>query len=247
VSTCLDCHTLDSALRSLGDLLSTNGKELRKALKAFRPSAFRKMISGSLVRPDDILWNKIVGSSEPKPIAEVTFWFHATRVRPGTDFAEGIKPLNEMLPYLTSFLEELGRTMGIDSALSIPNSMNGSFQYVLKTTDAVHWGPYAFLVRDAILKKAPETHDYLSTPEIVEDLINAKFDSRLLDEFSKCTRPCIVKFSSHLPREDVAEVALYYCYAALWNQRQGFYTNTCFDGQGSAIAPAQIVGVEYFD
>src|SRR5208282_3381940 len=101
------------------------------------------------------------------------------------------------------------------------NQTDGAFQYQLKANDPMHWGPWGFLVRDAIVQPYSETHDYLKAPEIVEDLsqmIVGKKNARLLiEKFQERTRPCIVKFRSIAPREDVAQVALYYCYCSIWS------------------------------
>jgi hypothetical protein len=118
----------------------------------------------------------------------------------------------------------------------------GGFQYTLKTTDPIHHGPFAFLVRDAITRRASFTHDYLATPEIVEDY---SADASIVKSFQAITKPCIVKFTSTNPRADVTEVALRYCYSALWGMAMGFQNNTHFDGEGQAIPRSDIVVIEY--
>jgi len=44
-----------------------------------------------------------------------------------------------------------------------------SFQYNLKTSSSIHWGPYAMLVKEIGFNDVGN-HDYLRVPEIVEDI-----------------------------------------------------------------------------
>ena len=67
----------------------------------------------------------------------------------------------------------------------------------------------------------------------------------LVEAFRNATRPCIVKFRSTKPREDVVRVALFYAYSTLWGQEQCIETNTCFAGEGRTIPVEDIVQVEY--
>lgn len=126
---------------------------------------------------------------------------------------------------------------------AVSGRYRGGFAYALKTSNPIHWGPYAFLVRDAILRPADVTHDYLETPEIVEDIANG--DHLLINEFRRISRPCIVKFRSIDPRPDVVEVALYYSYFSLWAKPMNLDTNTHFDAEGKTIPFEDIVGMEY--
>lgn len=253
----LDCHNVDSTLTSIGTLLSTDRCRLRAALMGFPFSEFE----ASRPHPDDlhdpprvVLWNRIVGPGATPPIPDVTYWFHATRVPPGTDFAEGIQPLGERLPAIKAFLATLAGQLDLPPASQETATsfwgQQGGFQSSLKAPCPLHWGPFAFLVRDAILQRASSTHDYLATPEIVEDLAGIMAgDSapRLIDEFRKATKPCIVKFRCAEPRADVVEVALFYSYSTLWGQEQSIETNTCFDSEGRSIPFSDIAEIEYPD
>lgn len=91
----LDCHNTDSALTSLGTLLSIDRRRLRAALKSFSFSEFEASLIGSCYPPLQVLWNQIVGPGTAPPIPDLVCWFHATRVPPGTDFAEGIQNLGK--------------------------------------------------------------------------------------------------------------------------------------------------------
>jgi hypothetical protein len=241
----LDCHTLNSTLSSLAKLFSTDEGELRGALTGFSFPAFVAILANAREHPETVLWNRIVGTGTRTPIPATTFWFHATRVMPGTDFRQGIQPLMEWLPHIRDSLDKISARIGRSAR---PNSAvvgrrQGGRAYTLKTSDPIHWGPYAFLVRDAILRPADVTHDYLETPEIVEDIANG--NQFLINEYRRISRACIVKFRSVDPRPDVVKVALYYSYFSLWEEPMNLDTNTHFDGKGRPVPFDDIVGMEY--
>ncbi len=243
----LDCQSADSALKSLCTLLCMRKTQLTAALGNLSPSNFEDACNYAPART--VLWDRFVGSGKPPPIPEVVYWFHATRVPPGTDFRDGIQPLDQRLPMIKRFLKTLARELRLPSPGSSARQTDGAFQYQLKTNDRMHWGPWGFLVRDAIVQRADETHDYLKAPEIVEDLsqmiMGKKNALLLIEEFQKRTQPCIVKFRSTAPRQDVANVALSYCYHAHWGLGQSLQTNTSFDAEAQVIPFSDIVGIEY--
>ncbi len=246
----LDCHNVDSTLTSLGTLLSVEPGQLSAALMSFPLSQFEMSPEFARYPPQEVLWNQIIGPGTVPPIPDVTYWFHATRVPPGTDFAEGIQPLGERLPAIKAFLEALASQLSATPSEPSTWTHRGGFHYSLKAPNPLHWGPFAFLVRDAIVQRASITHDYLATPEIVEDfagVIVGNSAPLLIPEFRKVTKPCIVKFRSVEPRGDVVEVALFYSYFTLWGEEQGIDTNTCFDGGGQSIPFSDIVEIEYPD
>jgi hypothetical protein len=244
----LDCYDLNSTVTSLANLLSTDPQQLRAALAALRWTDFEAGDFGYNPAPK-VLWNHIVGPDTVPLTPDLVYWFHATRVPPDTDFAEGIQHLMERLPKIRDLLTALAALIDKTSAtLPPPWTHNGGFHYNLKTSDPIHWGPHGFLVRDAIVHKGAATHDYLATPEIVEDLAEAiagKWAAVLVEEFRKATRPCIVKFASAEPRADVVRVALYYAYSTLWAQDQNTDTNTNFAAKGQTIPFSDIVQIEY--
>jgi len=224
---------------------------LRAALTGLSPSALDECIREAHQPNRTVLWNQIVGSRTSPPIPEVVHWFHATRVPPHTDFRrDGIQPLGPCLPMIKDFLKTLARELRLPPPGPSANQTGGARQYRLKANDRMYWGPCAFLVRDAIVQRESPTHDYLASPEIVEDLAQMiareQHVALLIEKFQERTRRCIVKFRSTEPRKDVAEVALYYCYSSLWLRGQSRDTNTTSDGNARTIPPSDIVGIEYF-
>jgi hypothetical protein len=122
-----------------------------------------------------------------------------SRVPPSADFAEGILPLDSALPKIwpaiiaaqpearkKTILERLRRR-------GVPNHL-----YNFKVGATFAQGPYAMLVREvAFHANTIGNHDYLRTPEIVEDICSGYEEhsgERILEETLKTFRPCIVKF-----------------------------------------------------
>jgi len=108
----LDCETSESTIRSLASLAGISIDDLRSRLastlsyRSFERKARRQEFGGhDLARA--ALWRKVFGDLEP-PVPSVVYWFHATRVLPGTTFSEGLLPLPDAVPRLVASLREVG-------------------------------------------------------------------------------------------------------------------------------------------
>jgi hypothetical protein len=120
--------------------------------------------------------------------------------------------------------------------------------YRFKTGDVMHHGPFAEYVREHLLRpQEVSAHDYLRTPELVEDIATVAgkmFDVDLLTAFSISTVPCIVAFD--MPIENSSTAAA----AACWYVRaaaDGELTSNAsggFDGHGVVVPPNAIRSVE---
>jgi hypothetical protein len=170
----------------------------------------------------------------PRPVPATVYWFHATRVLPNTDFAEGLLPLPSAVPRL---IESLGR-IGLRPASARAKSFHRD-AHKEKMEHPGSWGPFGHLVRDAAF--SPIQHHFFRAPEAVVDL---GFD---LDAFRAATVPCIVKFRATDPRDDVAELALYYAYLAVWRKPADWDCSTTWGGEGRAVPREDIVNVEFLD
>ena len=123
-----------------------------------------------------------------------------------------------------------------------------------KTSNDVHAGPYAILVRDvAFYAEALSQHNYLRMPEIIEDLcseVEALADIDLTENFRTALRPAIVKFTSEATGSAQREVATALCY--VW---AGFHKNGkpdsnsiwCFDGENAAVPASNILQIQYVE
>lgn len=111
------------------------------------------------------------------------------------------------------------------------------------------WGPYALLVRDAALpSQETSNHDYLDTPEIVEDICQSFEDRFGLDLLRACraaTHLCLVRFVSDIPRPDIVPIALAYARAALRAERLTRWENACYEGAGCPATQDRITRIEF--
>jgi hypothetical protein len=222
--------------------------DLRKAIRNFSIEAYCKSNRPSLP-PDELALQKCLGLTAPDlPRPSSTIWHHATRVVDPTTFSQGLLPLNERAEPLAALLDRLAAEPEPLSDVSDEfYSHEGGRHFSEKTQNPMHSGPCAFLVRDAILSPDSATHDYLATPEIVEDIAGLRFGANapaLLDRFRKHTTPCIVQFEDETRRSDTVLSAFHYVYCHYWDLLPSHYANTCFDANGSTIPPSAIRRVE---
>lgn len=180
------------------------------------------------------------------------YWFHLTKVPADVDFTEGILPLRLSLPKLWKTLISLQydpRKRAILEKLRdtrVPN-----FQYNLKVGRSFADGPYAMLVKEsAFQSNAIGNHDYLRTPEIVEDICNGyeqETGERMLDEVLEALKPCIVKFEDYDADDQphLMKVLIHYCWSKCRSEELCFFSNTCFDAKGRTIPLSAIRRIEF--
>lgn len=91
----LDCETLESAIRSLSSMTGTSVADIRARMSAWTRRAFDRFAQRRGIGGFDVaraeLWVRVFGHTS-RPIPDIVYWFHATRVLPNTDFAEGLLP-----------------------------------------------------------------------------------------------------------------------------------------------------------
>jgi hypothetical protein len=162
------------------------------------------------------------------------YWFHATRVLPNTDFAEGLLPLPSAVPRLIESFARIGLRPAAARAKSFQRDAHKE-----KMQHRTSWGPFGHLVRDAAF--SPVQNHFLRAPEAVVDL---GFD---LDAFRVATVPCLVKFRATDPRDDVADLALYYAYLAAWRQPADWDCSTTWGGDGHTVPREDIVKIEFLN
>ncbi|WP_343583433.1 hypothetical protein [Herbaspirillum sp.] len=187
-------------------------------------------------------------------ILDAIRWFHATRVRPGTTFAEGIFPLDAALPRIKAMLVDAVEESDVKQRLAavLATDRVGDSLYSMKTGDSSHWGPYAMLVRDVMFYPGDVgQHDYLGMPEIIEDICNGFEKSAgvsLAQTFERALRPAIVKFTSEPNHEESCiAAAICYVFSTIHRGRPTSSCLWCFDGEGVQVPPENIISVEFVD
>jgi len=254
----LDCESNDSMHSSLESILGVKRSALESMFDDIDLDAVYSSQAPSM-QSDDYLFSEILKKTQPGVFDRV-HWFHLTRTFDGNDFTEGILPLGQCINSIWDFLYSLldrqlskrqwkeFRTNGI-----IGNKSHYSFLYHMKTSDRVHWGPYAILIRDNAFKPDElHHHDYFRVPEIIEDICIVLQESHsvdLLPTFNEKTRPCIVKFVDGKADPYYLKAAIFHLYHIRKNDRCIAVTccTTSFDGGGKRIPNNSILSIEFPD
>lgn len=220
----LDCDSADTTRDSLSVLTKIEASELTRRLRTVPLDEFETRSADIGVHDATAwLWRQVVDSDDIRPVPDVVYWFHATRVSRDTDFRDGLLPL----PAAAARIEQL---FG-------PSRRSRAFRE--KMEHRASWGPFGHLVREAAF--SPMQNHFFKAPEAVVDL---GYD---LDAYRGATVPCLVKFRARDSREDVAELALLYCYFATWGQPADWDCSTTWSGGGNAVLPEDIIRVDFIE
>ena len=137
---------------------------------------------------------------------DAAYYFHGTRtIDPRLFLADGIKPLGLVIDHLWDALHLLcaddipaDRWQAIRRELEHdrPRSRSddhSAWLYRLKQPDPAHHGPYASLIREHAVNPIGGQHDYLATPEIIQD-ITGHVGGDLQAKFEAAATSCVAKF-----------------------------------------------------
>lgn len=162
----LDCETFESTVHSLSSMTGTSGDDIRTRMSAWTWRAFNRFAQRRGIGGFDVaraeLWARVFGDA-PRPIPDIVYWFHATRVLPNTDFGEGLLPLPSAVPRLIESLEKIG----LRPASRTEGSLH-SDAHVRKMNHRGSWGPFGHLVKDAAF--SPIQNHFFQAPEAIVDL-----------------------------------------------------------------------------
>jgi hypothetical protein len=242
----LDCETVDSIYESLEQILGLTSSRLNTVLESFD-------VTDNRHAPEDLVFAEVEKLTGPTGNIDRTCWFHLTRTHAANRFTAGILPLGRSIDSIWMFLETLAAPWVSSSSWEEFRRDMGSCHsanlYRMKVNDQSHWGPYAMLIRDhAFNAQVNGNHDYLSAPEIVEDIcicFRKRYKLNLLTTFMEHTRPCIVKMIDEQPRKDCVAAAVYHLYNLLHGFDCSTHCSTCYDGEGIAVTPDRILTVEF--
>lgn len=250
----LDCETRDTTYTSLEDILGVSKSAIDAIFQQLNIEQFYEDHPDSAIEPRDWLFSNI----SPIPLSTVrldrVYWFHLTRVPKSTTFLNnGLLPLGQAIDAIWNFLHLLVETKiskeewaGFRKNLTLSHHAR---LYRMKIGNPMLWGPYAILVKEvAFNPQEIGNHDYLRTPEIVEDIclcFQEKYGIDLLMLYMANSIPCIVKFMDDIPQNDYVTTALYYLYACYHRHELSLYCNTCLDSRGISVKPERIAKVEW--
>ncbi|MFM0034002.1 hypothetical protein [Paraburkholderia strydomiana] len=253
-TTLLDCESLGSALDSLARLFNCTCARLERFLAD--PSLQATYVENFSTLPsfDDYLYEEVVRHFGTPAMPARVCWFHCTRITAGTNFSEGILPLGAALPRLKELLLDIVQEpKSRELVRQVLNNNGGyAFHFREKTSNDVHAGPYAILVRDvAFHAKALGQHDYLCIPEIIEDLcseVKALANIDLTEHYRAALRPAIVKFTSAVMSSARRHIATALCYVWAGVHNNGMPDGNsvwCFDGENVTVPARDILEIQY--
>ena len=196
----LICRTKETTEVSLASILNLSCNKLKQLLSIDYEKLYEAIPSHEMDFSEYLYHEFLINNQITVHALSSIHWFHGTRCLRGTNFMnEGILPLNQVKKRLLKQIDHLAKINRIPSTNTDSCHMaHYFFLFVEKTEHSIHWGPYAMLVKDAlIMPEQYDCHDYLEIPEIVEDYIGVKYPlhfNLLRDIYKKETNPCIVEF-----------------------------------------------------
>tara|TARA_R110000744_G_scaffold203548_1_gene322459 strand:+ start:62 stop:829 length:768 start_codon:yes stop_codon:yes gene_type:complete len=248
-SIILDFENETSTFNSLNNIWNASQDEITSFLKSkILKKKLEDFPSGNHFH--DVLFkefNKEFDSDFSKKIT--AYWFHNTRVTDKTDFKEGILPLDKMVDkvhnQINNFITDLNLTTSnksLEESSMIQRKLNSNYDN----------GPWGFLIRNFALEKVDGIHNYLSLPEIVEDIVYYKYPfnqaQQILKEFKNATVPCIVKFKSskEIHPEKLSSV-INYLFHKLNNEKIDGNCNSNISLMGEKINFDSIIKIEFLE
>lgn len=241
----LDCVSFNSAVQSCAAILGLAEGKVLTSIRAVASDCEQSGPGNSL--DFELLIRERFGiCSDELPTLSEVYWFHGTRVLPGTRFQEGLLPLSRALDHIWC---ELGKLVRDWSSREEWSSFRNAY---LSEDDAFHKrlhiqdeGPYAFLVRETFLDRDQlnRNWDYLRIPEAVDDICTyyeRKTGHNLRALFVAATCPSIVKFrSTDSDSDDLVHALKYILFKVM---EAGI--PACADYGGPAVGPAAVISVE---
>lgn len=253
--THLDCHDFETMVASVSAAIGRTPEDLEAAIRHYDYERERNLGEPlSTYMPRDVLSS--LGVEIELVTFDGTYWFHGTRTLDPDRFqGEGLLPLPQVIDFLWEALYELSRgDIERDNWDAFRRSIEGgggghyADLYRLKMGSPTDHGPLGELVRHVLLNpSASSSHDYLGTPEIVQDIaIEAKdaFGVDLEPRFAESASPCLVKFRTAKFSKGALETALVYGSSVATEGRVGRGACFAFSGAGVPIRPEDILRVE---
>lgn len=236
----LDCSNYESTKKSLLDIFNTTDEKLASVLQSINPFE-------SIYKPaEEILYDEtceVLGY--PKANISVV-WFHGTRTEDESLFHKlGILTKSEARKFIEPRLKELSE--GMKSFGSNPFSMSISG----KQGDHDE-GPFAFLIRDVAIHAPSPNHNYLDSPEMVEDIAGTLLGenySQLVYRFKEISVPCLVSFTSESKGYEIPQALLYLKLVedGKTHFEAASSANTFFDSENITVSPDRIKSVEIIE
>lgn len=233
----LDCSSIESAQQSLCEIFNATEIELLALLRSVRP--FESMNQ----RPEDVIYERFCTQFGTPLYPVNVIWFHGTRVEDLDSFYKyGLLPKTEAKNLIEPRLKEL--------AIGLKQTGKNPFSSSIAGKQGEHdEGPFASLIRDAVVYAPGNHHSYVKAPEIVEDISGELLGEnycQLVNRYQKITKPCVVAFFSNAKGGEIPHALLYLKLVEDGGSAidAAGDANTFFCADGKIIPPEQIQSIE---
>ncbi len=241
----LDCENLMSTICSLEEIFNTESSQILSFLRSFE---LDKIYANNDIQefPHEHLYKCFLEHFKTDFNSIQAYWFHATRMPINTSFDNGILPLKEMIKPIETNIDTIAKGLGLqknEAAISSCEIINHKLSTVSDP------GPWGFLVKEFAINPPNGIHNYLKTPELVQDIISCKYRNSwavLEEEYRKLTKPCLIKFlGSELFHPEKLSYVIHYVYNRVKNHRLTTFCSTNTSNRGQLIPFDSIEKIEF--
>ncbi len=176
----------------------------------------------------------------------IPYWFHNTRVEHGTNFTEGIYPLDQALSLIDKKIDKIVYSLGLEIN-QIDSRLCDNVKTKLNSNG--NSGPWGYLIKEICFFKIDSEHNYLDIPEVVEDIVTfkyRKFYDIIIQKYKDITAPCIVKFSTgQILHPDNLEYVINYLFQKFHHIMYNNQSVFSFCNSGRLINSKMIEEIDY--
>lgn len=251
----LNCENMETALASLSEFFGCQAALLQDFLQGMDlDELYEKQHSlGTpiLIDPQEVIGELVAERFGSPKIPDVVYWFHYTRVLPGTTFKEGLLPLDQVLEHIWDVLEHIFVSSPLLPRIRTSRrSQSATWMYRHKLSMPSDYGPHGMLFGDLHEnRRCFSLSNFLRVPEIIDDILGMFSSTDYEDAMNLVHHalvPCVVTFQapSRYPTY-IVHHALLYVNASLRGESLTYAYS--YDGPSCVVPPEKIVRVRWLD
>lgn len=248
----LDCESPATTLLSLASATGTDPQIIRDALLSYREEDLDNLEEDtSIALPRNLLHR--AGIDIDSVQFNGVYFFHGTRVtNPATFLISGIQPLAVVIDAIWRDLHRVAAShlthaewKDLRRTLEQSSKSHAAGLYRRKMADVQQHGPFASLARrDTVTPRLGIQHDYMTAPEIIEDIHNDT-GIGILSDFKQASSPCVVKYKSDISvGKRYVEAAVLSLAADLCSTDFGLHSVQGDNREGRAVPALDIIYVD---
>ncbi len=244
----LDCETRESAFHSVSEILGLTRTDLTSFFRRFDLWDYVEKHGYGREGPGNILLKTLLMRIECNWGFSHTAWFHMTRCLPTEEFKDGLKTYSGIINDIWELLfninpSNITRSDWNKLRITMESDMSSNLgeYHSIRTSSDEEESPCGILVPELrsgnpIIK---QDHYLEEAPEVVFHICEK--NSKLLAEYKKATKPCIVKFETTDNELYLLSAALLYVYESQLAEPQfDIFHNADYRGRELPINSNQI-------